>query len=224
MSLSLALAGIGVASTAVVAFREHRKILAGRRMLLDRCAALLAQSTLTHGDDGFPMLEGYRNGRFVRVELIPDSMTFRRLPQLWLKLTCLEARPHCAEFSLLVRPSGAEFYSLTPGHPVVLEAPAGISPVIIAKGDRQSSQQTLDRAVPVLRRLFSDPHAKEVAVTKKGLRLVWQVAEGHRGQHLLLRQCCFENAALESADLDALLSRLDALGAALDQPQEARAA
>jgi hypothetical protein len=192
--------------------------------LLDRCVPLLSEASLTHSGAGFPKLEGYRDGRFVRVELIPDSMTIRRLPQLWLKLTRLEARPNCAEFSLLVRPSGTEFYSLTPEHPVVLEPSAGIAAVATAKGNRPSSQRALDNSSPVLRRIFADSRAKEVAVTRRGLRLIWQAAEGHRGEHLLFRQCRFDNADLAPADLETLLSKLDELGFSLDAAQEARAA
>jgi hypothetical protein len=224
MSLSLAFAGIGLAATAVVATREHRRIIAERGTLLDRCVPLLSGSLLTCGGDGFPRLEGYRNGRFIRVELVPDSMTIRRLPQLWLKLTRLEARPNAREFSLLVRPSGTEFYSLTTGHPFVLDPPGGIAAEALAKGDRPSSQRDLDISSPVLRRVFADPRAKEVAVTRKGLRLVWQAAEGHRGEHLIFRQCRFENAGLAPAALEGLLAALDDLGASLDQGQEARAA
>ncbi|MBS0234710.1 MAG: hypothetical protein JSR99_14625 [Proteobacteria bacterium] len=224
MSLSLAFAGIGIISTGVVALRGHQKTIAARQSLLDRCVPLLSGGTLKHGGDGFPILEGYRGGRFVRIELVPDSMTIRRLPQLWLKLTRLEARPQCAEFSLLVRPSGTEFYSLTSEHRVALDPPAGIAAEAIAKGDRSSSQRAVDRSSAVLRRIFADVRAKEVAVTKRGLRLIWQAAEGHRGEHLLFRQCRFENAELAPSDLENLFRKLDDLGSSLDQVQEARAA
>ncbi len=224
MSLSLAFAGTGILSTGVVALRGHRKAIAARRNLLDRCAHLLSEASLTHGGDGFPILEGFRDGRFVRIELIPDSMTIRRLPQLWLKLTRLEARPHCAEFSLLVRPSGTEFYSLTSEHALALEPPAGIAAEAIAKGDRSSSQRAIERSSAILRNIFVDIRAKEVAVTRKGLRLIWQAAEGHRGEHLLFRQCRFENAEIAPADLENLFGKLDDLGSSIDQVQEARAA
>lgn len=224
MSLSLAFAGIGLAATAIVATRENRRVIAARRTLLDRCIPLLSGSLLTYGGDGFPRLEGYRDGRFVRVELVPDTMTIRRLPQLWLKLTRLEARSNVREFSILVRPSGTEFYSLTTEHPVVLEPPAGVAAEALAKGDRPSSQRDLDASSPALRRIFADRRAKEVGVTRRGLRLVWQAAEGHRGEHLLFRQCRFENAGIDPAALEGLLAALDDLGASLEQGQEARAA
>ncbi len=223
MSISLVLAGLGILSTGFVALREHRRSVAMRRDLLDKCVPLVSDASLSHGGDGFPRLEGYRGGRFVRVELIPDSMTIRRLPQLWLKLTVLEARPRCAEFSLLVRPSGTEFYSLTSEHRFVLDPPRALGVEALAKGDGISSQQALDHSSALLCRLFADPRMKEIAVTRKGLRLIWQAAEGHRGEHLIFRQCRFENAGVQPAALAELLVKLDELGTSLETTQ-ARAA
>lgn len=224
MSLSLAFAIIGLAVLVVIAVRGHRKEIASRRILLDRCTSVLTNARITHAGDGFPKLEGYSGGRFVRLELIPDSMTIRRLPQLWLKLTRLEPRPSSPEFSVLVRPSGTEFYSLTSEHSVVLAPPPGLVHEMIAKGNREEAQSALEGISSVLRRLFAEPRIKEIAVTRKGLRLIWQAAEGHRGEHLLFRQCRFENASVDPAVLRRLLSDLDDLGSSLDNTKEARAA
>ena len=224
MTLSLMFAAIGAVVTIFVALREHAKITAARRTLLDRCAGLLSNAMITPGGDGFPRLEAHRNGQFTRIELVPDNMTIRRLPQLWLKLTCLDPHPARPEFSVLVRPSGAEFYSLTEKHSRTLEPPPGLGPDVIARGDCTASQAVLDAVVPQLQRLFSDPRMKEVGVTRKGLRLIWQAAEGHRGEHLIFRQCRFEDASVVPEALAALLANLDALGIAIDDADEARAA
>ena len=224
MTLSLAFAIAGLIAISFVAIREHKRALASRRSLLDRCAALLSDSRIEHGGDGFPSLEGRHRGRFVRAELLPDSMTIRRLPQLWLKLTRIEPRAHLPEFSLLVRPSGMEFYSLTGAHDVRLEPPSGIAAEIITKGNCRASQRTLDICAPALRRIFSDPRAKEVAVTERGLRLIWQAAEGVRGAHLIFRQCRFENAVVDPAALSNALDQLDDLSASLNTQLEAHVA
>ncbi len=224
MTLSLTLAIVGLVTTFAVTMREHTKVLVSRRSLLDRCAALLSNPVIKHGGDGFPVLEGFRGKRFIRVELIPDTMTIRRLPQLWLKLTRIEIRHGIPEFSVLVRPSGTEFYSLTHGHPRALDPPHALAAEAIVRGDRPASQQMLDTVAPALRRMFADPRMKEVAVTGRGLRLVWQAAEGHRGEHLLFRQCRFENAHVNPDALAVRLADLDDLSAAVDDVPEARAA
>jgi hypothetical protein len=64
---------------------------------------------------------------------------------------------------------------------------------------------------------------KEVAATGRGLRLIWQTAEGQRGEHLL-RQCRFENAGVSTEVLAARLADLDDLSVAINEAREARAA
>jgi hypothetical protein len=224
MYLSLTFAVIGVVTTLIVAMREHAKVLASRRTLLDRCTGLLSEAVITHGGDGFPRLEGFHGGCFVRAELLPDTMTIRRLPQLWLKITRIENRPGLAEFSMLSRPTGNEFYSLTHDHTRILQPPSGVPQEILVKGGGPASQQLLNSISSVIRRIFAEPRMKEVAVTGKGLRLVWQAGEGDRGQHLILRQCRFGNAAVAPEALAARLKDFDDLSAAIDNTRNARAA
>ena len=159
-----------------------------------------------------------------RVELVPDTMTIRRLPQLWLKLTRIENRPGLPEFSVLIRPSGNEFYSLTSAHGFILEPPPGLAAEVIARGTERASQRTLDGAQSVLRRLFSDGRMKEVGVTAKGVRMVWQAAEGSRGEHLLFRQCRFDDAAVDPVNLMRVLDQLNALSVSLNKTREVQAA
>lgn len=224
MYLSLTFAVIGLVTILIVAMREHAKVLASRRILLDRCTGILSEAVITHGGDGFPSLEGYHGDCFVRVELLPDTMTIRRLPQLWLKMTRIENRPGLPEFSMLTRPTGNEFYSLTHNHTRVLEPPSGVPQEILVKGGGPASQQLLNSLAPVMRRIFAEPRMKEAAVTGKGLRLVWQAGEGDRGQHLILRQSRFDNAAVAPEALAARLKDFDDLSTAIDNTRNARAA
>ncbi|WP_045835320.1 hypothetical protein [Hyphomicrobium sp. 99] len=224
MYLSLTFAIIGVVTTVFVAMREHAKVIAARRPLLDGCANLLSDAVITHGGDGFPSLEGFHSGCFIRVELLPDTMTIRRLPQLWMKLTRIERRPGLPEFSMLARPTGNEFYSLTHDHARILEPPSGLPQEILVKGGGRASQDLLNSLSPVLRRIFAEQRMKEVAVTGKGLRLIWQAGEGDRGQHLILRQSRFDDSAVAPEALAARLKDFDDLSAAIDKAREVQAA
>jgi hypothetical protein len=218
---------VGVLGLALIAFmgmRDHAKLREKRRDLLDQSAGLLERGSLNHGSDGFPSLEGRHLGRYVRAEFIPDTMTIKRLPQLWLSLSRLESRPENSEFAVLVRPSGTEFYSLTTGYEHRLEPPAGLPAEILARGSRPSAQRLLDRAGSVIGKILADPKVKEIGVTKKGLRLVWQASEGRRGEHLILRQCVFDDARVTRSDFTRLLEHLDELSVAVTGSAEAPAA
>lgn len=206
----------GLAGIAVLAFREHGKLRQSRRALLDPCSVVLDQPTVTHGDDDFPRLEGRDRGRVVGAELIPDSMTIRRLPQLWLSLTRFEARPNTHEFAVLVRPAGTEFYSLTSHFTYHLRPPPALQQQeVLICGATPGAQRLLDDMSHVIARILADPKIKELAVTRKGLRIVWQAGEGRRGEHLLLRQCVFDDAHVSVESLRRLIADLDEVSRSL---------
>ncbi|MDK1374049.1 MULTISPECIES: hypothetical protein [unclassified Sinorhizobium] len=179
------------------AIRDHRAAMAERRSLLDGAALLLPLARITHGADQFPILSGILgDGRKIRIELVADTMVCRRLPQLWLKVTLLEAAAcHRPKLGALARPTGAEFYSL------VHEMPHWFTPppteaALLMRGDDSASPEHVERARAMFGSLFSDPTLKEAAITPRGVRLVRQFAQGERGAHLLLRQARFAVTAI----------------------------
>ena len=224
--LSIASFIVGMLGLALIAFmgmRDHAKQRTMRRDLLRQSAGLLERSIINHGGDGFPSLEGRHIGRYVRAEFVPDTMTIRRLPQLWLSVSRIEPQPENSEFAILVRPSGTEFYSLTARYEHRLEPPAGLPAEILIRGNSPAAQKHLDRIGSTIGKILADPKVKEIGVTKKGLRLVWQASEGRRGEHLLLRQCVFDGASVTRSDFGKLLAYLDELSLALTGAAEVRA-
>ena len=144
---------------------------------------------LAHGADGFPRLSGRHQGREVRVDLSADTMTIRRLPQLWLSTTLLDRIAGLPGFAVLVRPAGTEFYSLTSRFEQRLETPAGFPAEVLIRGD--------DGAERAARTICADAMAPSSPIRAsrrspsppRGLRIIRQAGEGKRGEHLLLRQC-----------------------------------
>jgi hypothetical protein len=206
--LGCALAGAGLALLAGVAGMERRRIRSSRRKLLDACLRLFEEPRLEHGDDGFPRLRGRIGGSRVVVELIPDMMTIRRLPQLWMSVTLTEPVPVESGVAVLVRPSGADFFSLTEHFHATLGVPKGFPEASLVRGQSPGATKVLAAVAPVVATLLADPKVKEVAVTPKVVRAIRQVAEGRRGDYLLLRQSAFE---LETVDPGAMLDLADGL-------------
>jgi len=207
-----------VAAAGAVGWRaigDHRKALTGRKRLLDGCMHMLDRPVLTHADDGFPHLSGRIGPSRIDVRLISDTMTMRRLPQLWLQVTVLEHLPHVAGLAILVRPAGYEFYSLTERFHHVIDTPPGFPAEVIVRGEKVAAARVLDALAEPLRAILSDPKVKEVAVTPAGWRIIRQTAEGRRGEHLLLRQAVFDNAEVAPQALKATLEEIDALRAGL---------
>jgi hypothetical protein len=194
----------------------------GRRgRLLADCVPLFDTAALTEGGDGFPKLAGTIGERRIRIEFVPDSMTIRRLPQLWMVLTILDPLPVHTAVGALVRPSGAEFYALTPALAQRLEPPPPFPSEVLLRASGPDAPSLLLRVAEPMARLLADPKLKEIAVTPKGLRAVYQVVEGRRGQHLLLRQCDFGDDKVTPVTLIHLLDGLDAVAVAL-RPERTR--
>lgn len=202
-----------------IALRDHGIRQARRRGLLDDCARLFDRYALTHGGDSFPKLSGRIGARNLDVRLISDTMTIRRLPQLWLQVTVLERIEGVSGFAVLVRPSGYEFYSLTSGFHHVIEAPDTFPRELIVRGKDSKAAGLFTKLAPALAHILADERVKEIAVTSAGLRIIRQASEGRRGDYLLLRQAVFDEAAVPGATLEAVLHDIDTLRARIDSPE-----
>jgi len=218
--LTATLIGLGIAgAVGLFTAREHRQVRSARQSLLDRCATALDRPEIRHGGDGFPKLVGDCHGRRVIAELLPDTMVIRRLPQLWLSVTLLDALDELPSLAVLVRPAGYEFYSLTNRLGCALDTPAALPSEILVRGSDVRAERLLQQLTPHLAASLADPRVKEIAITSKGLRSIVQAGEGRRGEHLLLRQAVFDDAAVPAREFAARLEELEALRSAIDGPQ-----
>jgi hypothetical protein len=223
MSLTLLLGAGSLAALTIVGMRDSRAAKAARRSVLDGCGEALDRAQLTHADDHFPRLAGYHRGSEVRVDLLCDTMTIRRLPQLWMSTTLLDRNDGLPSLAILVRPAGTEFYSLTSRFEQRLETPAGFPDEVLIRGDA-GADRLLVHLAPTLAKALADPRIKEIAITPRGLRIIRQAGEGKRGDHLLLRQSVFENASVPRQDLATVLDNLQAIRAVTSAYGRARAA
>jgi hypothetical protein len=194
-----------------LAIRDHRKLRASRMGLLDDCKRLFDRPDLTHGGDSFPSIRGIVGPNRVDVRLISDTMTIRRLPQLWLQVTAIERLPDVTGVAVLVRPSGYEFYSLTTGFNHIMDTPSEFPREVLVRGENPRAELTLQKLTQPMAAILSDPTVKEIAVTRQGLRIIRQAGEGRKGEYLLLRQAVFDEAAVTATALEDTLDEIDTL-------------
>lgn len=194
-----------------VAARERHALLASRTALLDRCKTLLERPDLTHSHDGFPRLTGEWRKAPAILSLFPDTLTPRRFPQLWLSLTRPPVGADVPVLDILVRPTGSEAYAFDAAGLDRFEAPPGLPGESLIRGEGARAERFLRDMAPPLAALFSDPRVKEITFTPRATRLIWQAAEGDRGNHLILRQATFSLEALERDDVEGLLLSLERL-------------
>ena len=117
-------------------------------------------------------------------------------------------------FDLLIRPRGTEFYSpsIDLGHAVRL--PPGW-PVDAALRSDDPAQMPPLEIMARHRFLFEDLRLKEMLVTPKGVRLVYQVQQAERAQYLVMRRVEFADNTLSLSLARRLLEAVLAIRSSL---------
>lgn len=206
--------GLGLVALGVwLAFRLHRESrqrAATRAGYFDAVKPLFDSGETRLEPTGFPRMTGRRAGLAFDLQAIPDTLTFRKLPALWLLVTLPEALPLEATLDLLARPSGNEPFTRFATLPQSLPTPPDLPKHIAIRSDDATRVPPADliarHAV-----LFRDPQVKELVLSPKGLRIVVLAEEADRGRYLIFREAELGRAPLPRGRLGPLLDRLAAI-------------
>lgn len=203
----LALAGALAGVLAYMYRRDRRRLRDSRARMYDDCAHLFdGAPRLAQDDVDFPVLEGRYRGYAVKLEPIVDYMAFRKVPSLWLLATVYCDNPSEGAFDFLVRPQNVEFWSPAWKMEISLPLPPGWPDFAIARTDGRGDPPPLDRLQPH-GCMFDDPKVKELLVTPRGVRIVYQADQAERAYYMVLRQLVFEGFRLDPLLVTALLDR-----------------
>ena len=194
-----------------------------RRDLKQRRAGLFAASygildtyRITQAGIGYPEMQATYRGHAFHVDAVVDTLTFRKLPVLWLRVSLLAPLPGMATFDILVRAQNVEFYSPSADLPHRLEPRPGWPADAMVRTDNQGhlpDLAVLDRYIA----MFQVPQVKELLITPKGVRIVRMLDQAKRAEYLVMRQAEFENAEVTPEMLRSLMDR------AIDLHQDLRA-
>lgn len=193
---------------------------AARAEFLAPCASLFSEVRIRTEPDGFPRLAGTWGGARFDLRVVPDTLTTRKLPALWLLVTLTEPLPLSAIWHLMLRPRGTETFSAFDRLPHILPSQPDLP--------EDSQVRTDDRGPPpsalaaTVARLGED-RLKEVVLSPKGLRVTWLVEEAHRGRYLIFRDAEMGLEPLLPGTLAPLLEALVRLRAELTEPERRRA-
>jgi hypothetical protein len=205
----------------IVMHRRHRaQVKAERGALFEDAMGGLDRYRVEQDDVNFPVLSGRYRGFDIKLEPLVDHVAWRKLPSLWLLVTVKAELPQKAALDLLARPLNTEFYSPSSIMEHRLKLPAGFPADLRISADRldglPSQSVIANQAV-----LFHDTKLKELVMTPKGVRLVYQLAEAERPYYMVLRQAEFgPRLRLDPALMRRLLDRAIAIIEELrgDQP------
>jgi cbb3-type cytochrome oxidase subunit 3 len=202
----LALAVLLVAVLAYMYRRDRRRLRDSRAAMYEDCAYLFDEAQVLQDDVNFPILNGRYQGYRIKLEPIADFMAFRKIPSLWLLATVYCDNPYGGAFDFLIRPQNVEFWSPAWKMETSLSAPPGWPEFAIARTDGRGEVPPLDKLQPH-RDMFQDDKVKELLVTPRGVRIVYQADQAERAYYMVLRQLVFTNFRLSPELVTKLLDR-----------------
>lgn len=219
---------LGLALAALGLWLLFRLVTASRARTLARASYLDAVKPLFEGGEtrlqptGFPRMTGHRQGLAFDLQIIPDTLTFRKLPALWVLVTLPEPLPLQATLDLMARPSGNEPFTRFATLAQSLPTPEDLPRHVAVRSDDAARIPPADLVARHFD-LFDDPLIKELVLSPKGLRIVILAEEADRGRFLIFREAEMGLSPLEPARLAPILDRLaairkDVLTLAKDKP------
>lgn len=155
----------------------------------------------------FARVAGRYRGLSFDLQALPDTLSFRKLPALWVMVTVTEPQPLQGETHVMARPSGMESFSTHAQMPCEVTLPPGFPPHATLRCTDPENLPDADlfaRIAP----LFAEPRLKEVVLSPKGLRLVFLAEEAERSRYLIFRDAELGRSPLPARHLQNLLDAL----------------
>lgn len=201
--------------------RNGRAVQRARAEMFEDCVRLMASHRVVQDGMAFPRLTGEYRGYRVRVEAVVDQVCFRTLPSLWLLVTVEGELPHRGALDLLVRPRNTEFFSHLWSLPEALAIPNGWPQHAVLRTDRPDALPPFAALDAHVQAIFSDEKAKELVVTPRGVRVVYQLAQAARDRYLVFRELRFQETRVPPSLFAGLADRAIAVHQTLAATPEA---
>lgn len=200
-------------------YRSDARLLAQcRSQLYDHCASLLQGSRRSQDRAGLPVLQGEFAGYRVTLEVVEDTVAWRKLPPLWLMLTVHGRVSSHGSLALMARPANNEYWSPSwqwDGHLTL--PPAWPQHALLKYRHQPADMDALHAHVP---RLFADARVKELLIHPRSLRLTYLAKQANRGEYLIMRNAVYDDQPIARDIVQDLLQQAVAMRMALEQPQQ----
>ena len=183
-----------------------------RTRYLDACRALLDAPRMGRGNSGFARLGGHHQGVEADIQVLPDTLTFRKLPALWVLVTLPGALPVSATINLMIRSTGIEPFSRFQSLTHQLERPDDFPDDCAIRTDSRAHMPP-EELVRAHLHIFDDQKVKELVISPKGVRIVFLAEEAQRSRYLIYRDAEMGVTPLASDLLKPKLDQLIALRA-----------
>ena len=181
-----------------------------RGAYLNAVLALFSDVQTRLTPSGFARMAGRAGGLSYDLQVVPDTLTFRKLPALWVLVTQTEPLPLTATLDLMMRPTLLEPFSNFRQLDHEIALPAGFPADAALRCDLPGAMPP-ETLLASQSDLFADPRIKELILSPKGLRVVFLAEQADRTAYLLFRDAEMGRQPLNPARIAPLLTRLATL-------------
>lgn len=188
---------------------------AARAHYFDACKGLFTSVKSGVSLHGYQRLNGTYRGRLFDLQALPDTLTYRKLPSLWLLVTIPARTGLSATTDLMARANGGEVFSKFGQLPVQIGTPSGFPDDVVVRTDDPGALPGPE-VVELLRLAFRAERLKEMVLAPDGLRLVWLAEEADRTRYLIFRDSEMGAVPLAREELSPLLDRMASLADLLE--------
>jgi hypothetical protein len=210
------------AGVVLVLLRRAQAVRAARRgAFLGAATVLFEQVRIELAATGFPRMAGRREGAEFDIQVVPDTLSVRKLPALWVLVSLPGPLPVTGTLDVLLRPTGMETFTNFSRLPVQVQPPPGFPSDCAIRTDAPGQAAFADALRDVMQAVDTD-RLKEILITPTGVRLVFLAEEADRGRYLLFRDAEMGRDPLPPARLIPFLAAALALRSAVMAETEER--
>jgi hypothetical protein len=186
---------IVIASLALLAFiwyRDRSQTARRRTRMFDLSLPLFDQPQLAQRRRDFPVLTGYYRSEKFTLEAFPDTVGYRKIPSLWMQVTLAAALPVKGTLDILVRAQNIEFFSPSYDLDVAVPVPTSWPQPMQFRSSIENHGLDVMRIEVIVGKMFTDGRIKELVITGRGLRVVYQLSQAEKSRYLVFRMAEFE--------------------------------
>lgn len=186
--------------------RDAKRKVQARSTVFDDCIGLLQQVQISQDKANLPVLQGSYAGYKISLNIVEDTIAWRKLPPLWLLVKVSANKTIIGSLDMIMRPANNEFYSPSWQWDGNLTIPPSWPQHAIIKYQYQPiDMRLLEHIIPTL---FSDLKMKELLIMPELVRLTYMVKQADRGEYLIMRNAVYSEMPIDKAIVESLIKQV----------------